>query len=74
MIFTQPSTAVKCGGAPQKIMYLSEEFVRQQGIRVRVFFGGGMCPCVVGDWTRVPCMTCTCMHTQIMRWGCINFP
>lgn len=34
MIFTQPSTAVKCGGAPQKIMWLAEEHVRQRGTRV----------------------------------------
>jgi sulfide:quinone oxidoreductase len=32
-LFTQPSGAVKCGGAPQKIMYLAEEAFRNQGIR-----------------------------------------
>lgn len=32
-IFTDPKTAVKCGGAPQKIMYLAEEAFRKQGVR-----------------------------------------
>ena len=32
-IFTMPSTAIKCGGAPQKIMYLAEDYFRRQGIR-----------------------------------------
>lgn len=32
-IFTQPSGAVKCGGAPQKIMYLAEEHFRRSGVR-----------------------------------------
>jgi len=32
-IFTEPKTAVKCGGAPQKIMYLAEESFRRQGVR-----------------------------------------
>ena len=32
-IFTQPSGAIKCGGAPQKIMYLAEDFLRKSGVR-----------------------------------------
>lgn len=32
-VFTQPTTPIKCGGAPQKIMYLAEEYFRKQGIR-----------------------------------------
>jgi sulfide:quinone oxidoreductase len=32
-LFTQPSGAVKCGGAPQKIMYLAEETFRRRGMR-----------------------------------------
>lgn len=32
-IFTHPSTPIKCGGAPQKAMYLSEDFWRQHGVR-----------------------------------------
>jgi len=34
-IFTQPSGAVKCGGAPQKIMYLAEETFCRNGVRDR---------------------------------------
>ena len=32
-LFTQPATPIKCGGAPQKIMYLSESHFRKSGIR-----------------------------------------
>ncbi len=32
-LFTQPATAIKCGGAPQKIMYLAEEHFTKKGIR-----------------------------------------
>jgi sulfide:quinone oxidoreductase len=32
-VFTQPSTPIKCGGAPQKIMYLADEFFRKNGTR-----------------------------------------
>lgn len=32
-LFTQPSTPIKCGGAPQKICYLAEDYFRKQGIR-----------------------------------------
>jgi sulfide:quinone oxidoreductase len=32
-VFTQPSTPIKCGGAPQKIMYLADEFFRRTGVR-----------------------------------------
>lgn len=28
-VFTQPMTPIKCGGAPQKIMYLAEEYFRK---------------------------------------------
>lgn len=35
-IFTFPSTPVKCAGAPQKIMYLADEHLRQRGVRSRV--------------------------------------
>ena len=34
-LFTDPKTAVKCGGAPQKILYLAEEAFRRQGVRDR---------------------------------------
>lgn len=32
-LFTQPSTPIKCGGAPQKIMYLAEHYFRKSGKR-----------------------------------------
>ncbi|GCB81331.1 hypothetical protein scyTo_0022158 [Scyliorhinus torazame] len=32
-IFTFPNTPVKCAGAPQKIMYLSEHYLRKRGKR-----------------------------------------
>ena len=34
-LFTEPLTPVKCGGAPQKIMYLAEETFRRNGVRER---------------------------------------
>jgi len=33
MVFTQPTTPIKCGGAPQKIMYLADEHLRKTGAR-----------------------------------------
>jgi sulfide:quinone oxidoreductase len=32
-LFTEPTTGVKCGGAPQKIMYLADDAFRRQGVR-----------------------------------------
>ena len=32
-LFTQPTTPIKCGGAPQKIMYLADEHFRNSGVR-----------------------------------------
>ncbi len=32
-IFTNPSGQVKCGGAPQKIMYLADDHLRRRGVR-----------------------------------------
>lgn len=43
-IFTAPNTPIKCGGAPQKIMYLVEDFIRKAGVRDKstvVFASGG---------------------------------
>lgn len=37
-IFTMPNTAVKCGGAPQKILYLAEDAIRRRGLRQRSKF------------------------------------
>lgn len=32
-LFTQPATPIKCGGAPQKIMYLADDHFRKAGVR-----------------------------------------
>lgn len=32
-LFTQPATPIKCGGAPQKIMYLADDYFQKQGIK-----------------------------------------
>ncbi|MBK9541697.1 MAG: NAD(P)/FAD-dependent oxidoreductase [Bacteroidetes bacterium] len=32
-IFTQPTTPIRCGGAPQKIMYLTEDYLRKHHLR-----------------------------------------
>ncbi|MDP5078067.1 MAG: NAD(P)/FAD-dependent oxidoreductase [Nonlabens sp.] len=32
-LFTQPATPIKCGGAPQKIMYLAENHFRNTGVK-----------------------------------------
>lgn len=32
-IFTHPSTPIKCGGAPKKILYLLDDYMRKQGTR-----------------------------------------
>ncbi|WDL95520.1 NAD(P)/FAD-dependent oxidoreductase [Alicyclobacillus sp. ALC3] len=43
-IFTAPNTPIKCGGAPQKIMYLAEDYFRKTGVRKAskiVFASGG---------------------------------
>lgn len=34
-LFTFPGTPIKCGGAPQKIMYLADDAFRRQGVRDR---------------------------------------
>ncbi len=43
-VFTNPNTPVKCGGAPQKIMYLADDYFRKSGVRSRsdiIFASGG---------------------------------
>jgi sulfide:quinone oxidoreductase len=35
-VFTQPTTPIKCGGAPQKIMYMAEEHFRKAKVRNKV--------------------------------------
>lgn len=33
LLFSNPATPIKCGGAPQKIMYLTEDYMRSNGTR-----------------------------------------
>lgn len=35
-LFTQPTTPIKCGGAPQKIMYLAEDYFQNSGKRKNI--------------------------------------
>lgn len=39
-IFTNPAGQVKCGGAPQKIMYLVEDYTRRHGLRDKTIIIG----------------------------------
>lgn len=45
-IFTSPNTPIKCGGAPQKIMYLAADHFRKEGIleksNIEFHSGGGI--------------------------------
>ena len=34
--FTQPNTPIKCGGAPQKIMWLTADYLRKHGLQGKV--------------------------------------
>ncbi|KZS42480.1 pyridine nucleotide-disulfide oxidoreductase [Aquimarina aggregata] len=34
-LFTQPTTPIKCGGAPQKIMYLAENHFKNKGLKAK---------------------------------------
>lgn len=40
-LFTAPSTPVRCGGAPQKIMYLAGDYVRRHKLNVKIEFVSG---------------------------------
>jgi len=43
-IFTSPHTPVKCGGAPQKIMYIAADYFKKNGISNKIdveFWSGG---------------------------------
>lgn len=42
-VFTQPSTPIKCGGAPQKIAYLADDAFRKSGVRekAQIVFASG---------------------------------
>ena len=46
ILFTAPSTPTKCGGAPQKVMYMTADYLRKKGIlkdvRLEFVSGGTM--------------------------------
>lgn len=46
LLFTNPDTPVKCGGAPQKIMYLLSDYFKKKGIlkdlEIHFYSGGGV--------------------------------
>lgn len=38
VIYTQPNTPIKCGGAPQKMLYLSADYLKQEGLNAEYSF------------------------------------
>lgn len=38
VIYTQPNTPIKCGGAPQKILYLSADHLKKEGLSAEYTF------------------------------------
>ncbi|MDF1876379.1 NAD(P)/FAD-dependent oxidoreductase [Sulfurimonas sp. SAG-AH-194-L11] len=38
VIYTQPNTPIKCGGAPQKMLYLSADYLKQEGLSAEYSF------------------------------------
>lgn len=38
IIYTQPATPIKCGGAPQKILYLSADYLKEVGLGAQYIF------------------------------------
>ena len=54
-IFTNPPTPVKCGGAPQKIMYLAADYFRKHGVLAKAdiqFWSGGTKLFAVGAYEK----------------------
>lgn len=65
-IFTQPNTPIKCGGAPQKIAYLAEDYFRKNNIRdkANIKFISGM-PSIFTSPHYAPTLTKHCEETGI---------
>jgi sulfide:quinone oxidoreductase len=65
-IFTQPSTPIKCGGAPQKIAYLAEDYFRTHGVReaINIKFITGT-PTIFTSPHYAPTLTAHCERTGI---------
>lgn len=65
-VFTQPSTPIKCGGAPQKIAYIAEDYFRGNGVRDNIavkFFTGT--PTIFTSPHYAPTLTKHCADTGI---------
>lgn len=65
-IFTQPTTPIKCGGAPQKIAYLAEDYFRKNGVRdaIKIKFITGT-PTIFTSPHYAPTLTKHCEDTGI---------
>lgn len=65
-IFTQPTTPIKCGGAPQKIAYLAEDYFRKNGVSdvIKVKFITGT-PSIFTSPHYAPTLTKHCEDTGI---------
>ena len=64
-IFTSPNTPIKCGGAPQKIMYLAADFWRKKGLLGDVnvhFYSGGNILFGVEKYAKT-------LHQVVARYG-----
>ena len=42
VLYTQPDTPIKCGGAPQKMLYLSADYLKQDGLSADYYFYTGL--------------------------------
>lgn len=65
-IFAQPNTPIKCGGAPQKIAYLAEDYFRKNNLREKanIKFISGM-PSIFTSPHYAPTLTKHCEDTGI---------
>ncbi|WP_345991415.1 FAD/NAD(P)-binding oxidoreductase [Sulfurimonas sp. HSL-1716] len=42
VLYTQPDTPIKCGGAPQKMLYLSADYLKRDGLGADYYFYTGL--------------------------------
>ncbi|WP_304545262.1 NAD(P)/FAD-dependent oxidoreductase [Sulfurimonas microaerophilic] len=42
VLYTQPSSPIKCGGAPQKMLYLSADYLKEAGLSAEYTFATGL--------------------------------
>jgi sulfide:quinone oxidoreductase len=65
ILFTAPNTPIKCGGAPQKALYLLSDYLRKKGILDQVevhFYSGGTTLFAVEPYA-------TTLHKVVARYG-----